>query len=163
VTNRKKKSSLGFMGIGWVFVIFPFLAGCAPSARYCGPSELRNGAVCYDGIDFGRSSDPLYRAGVRDGCETGKGYFRKNYRYSGTSEAYRQGWTKGRATCRPPGWIEDPAKRDTGMHHPDPTVSRADRHRREEERRRVIRAYPETRPHTTQHFDTDSPEILSYD
>ena len=77
------------------------LGGCAPSAMHCDPSSIRSGYVCYNGINFGKSDDPLYRAGVQDGCETGKGYFRKNYRYSGSSEAYRQGWTKGRTLCRP--------------------------------------------------------------
>jgi len=92
------------------------LTGCTSEPLPCAPGS---DTFCYQGIDFGKSTDPFYREGVRDGCRTGKGDFHKNYRLSGTSQAYRRGWDKGRTLCRPVGWSDSP----TYSYHPVPPHS----------------------------------------
>ncbi len=147
------------MGVAGVVLL---LSGCASTGRYCDPSDERNGAVCYDGINFGKNADPLYRSGVRDGCETGKGYYSKNYGQYRSSEAYRLGWDRGRTLCRPPGWNEETKKKprqtapSRDFYHPASLPH-------EEERRRVIRAFPETSPRVHHGASLDTPEVLSYD
>ncbi|WP_456430138.1 hypothetical protein [Nitratifractor sp.] len=77
------------------------LSGCTGSTgSLCTPTDRRSGSFCYDGINFGQNEDPLFRRGVRDGCETAKGYFRKAYSLSASSASYRRGWEAGRARCR---------------------------------------------------------------
>lgn len=95
------------------------LSGCGSGPRLCDARAYSSGHVCYRGLDFGVSSDPDYRAGVRDGCETGDGTFRKDYRLSRSSAAYRQGWDRGRTLCRPAGWSDTP----TYSYHPLPQNS----------------------------------------
>jgi hypothetical protein len=90
------------------------LSGCGSAPAPCRPGS---GSFCYQGIDFGANPDPLYRQGVRDGCQTGKGDFRKDYRLSGSSPTYRQGWDRGRTLCRPAGWSDSP----TYSYHPAPS------------------------------------------
>jgi len=92
------------------------LAGCASSAPHCTPSSVRKGYFCYGGINFGKVEDPLYKQGIRDGCQTGKGNFSKDYRLSRNSELYRQGWIRGRTLCRPGNWSDSP----TYSYHPLP-------------------------------------------
>jgi hypothetical protein len=96
--------------------ILLLMQGCAPSLPPCSPGSQRAGHLCYRGHDFGRVADPDFRRGVRDGCDTGSGTFRKNYRLSATSPSYREGWMKGRTLCRPADWSDDP----TYSYHPAP-------------------------------------------
>ncbi len=112
---KKTKWSL-WVAAGGIAVI---LGGCASSVP-CSPEAIRSGSFCYDGHDFGRNIDPDYRQGVRDGCETGKGYFRKDYALAHRSAEYIQGWIKGRTVCRPPGWSDSP----TYSYHPLPDSQR---------------------------------------
>ncbi|GEM_PF-1622930 len=93
------------------------MPGCGSSPVPCVPGVDNGGRFCYQGIDFGRADDPLYRQGIKDGCSTGKGYFRKDYSLSGTSPLYRAGWDKGRTLCRPEGWSDSP----TYSYHPIPS------------------------------------------
>ena len=144
------------------------ITGCASSATRCTPGAVRSGYFCYEGINFGKAEDPAYREGIRDGCRTGKGYFRKNYRLSGSSENYRKGWDKGRATCRPSDWSDSP----TYSYHPLPDNSQQSSSRNSETRylsaSERIRRYsadnsegidtPETPPRLK-----ETPEIISYE
>ena len=109
-----------FMTFSLLAVLGAGLAGCVSSPARCTASAGRSGYFCYEGINFGKINDPLYKEGVRDGCRTGKGYFRKNYRLSGNSESYRRGWDKGRAACRPSDWSDSP----TYSYHPLPDSNR---------------------------------------
>ncbi len=112
-----KRSIWGVLAAAWG--VAGILGGCASSLP-CGPEAVRSGTFCYSGHDFGRSTDPDYRQGVRDGCETGKGYFRKNYSLSRTSPRYTEGWMRGRTVCRPAGWSDNP----TYSYHPLPSSRR---------------------------------------
>ena len=102
-------------GLAVAWGIAGILGGCTSSLP-CGPDAMRSGTFCYGGYDFGRDPDPDYRQGVRDGCETGKGYFRKDYSLFRSSPKYAEGWLRGRTVCRPAGWSDDP----TYSYHPLP-------------------------------------------
>ena len=110
---------VNWRGLAVAWGIVGMLGGCTSSLP-CGPEAVRSGTFCYSGYDFGRNPDPDYRQGVRDGCETGKGYFRKDYSLSRTSPQYAEGWIRGRTVCRPAGWSDDP----TYSYHPLPSSRR---------------------------------------
>jgi len=57
------------------------------------------GYFCHKGHNFGRNVTPAYKKGVKDGCRTGEGYFRRDYTLSTSSADYRSGWDAGRAAC----------------------------------------------------------------
>jgi hypothetical protein len=133
------------------------MQGCAPSLPPCSPGSQRAGHFCVQGHDFGRVSDPDLRRGIRDGCETGSGNFRKNYRLSASSPAYREGWMRGRTLCRPANWSDDP----TYSYHPAP------RQRREETsgstpERPLYDVYQEQPAPSVKHRISDDPEVIRY-
>jgi hypothetical protein len=146
------------------------LAGCASSPAPCSPAAARQGIFCYSGINFGRIDDPLLKQGIRDGCRTGKGTFTKDYKLSGSSERYRQGWIKGRALCRPANWSDSP----TYSYHPLPDQSgsasaqrAATETRGLSARERMIRyAESEARDYTdsrsSSSAEDERPEMISY-
>ena len=81
--------------------ILLLLNGCVgTSVSKCSSTAPSRGYFCYQGYNFGKNLDSLYRQGVRDGCHTANGNFTKNYALSGSSESYLKGWGKGRATCK---------------------------------------------------------------
>ena len=84
------------------------LNGCTPSLGRCFPYMEKAGYFCYRSHNFGRNVSEAYKQGVRDGCRTGEGYFRRDYALSSTSADYREGWDKGRAFC--PLIVPDEAK-----------------------------------------------------
>jgi hypothetical protein len=132
------------------------LSGCGAGPAPCTPGAANSGRFCYLGIDFGRVSDPVYKEGIRDGCRTGKGEFRKNYRLSGSSEAYRRGWDKGRTLCRPADWSDDP----TYSYHPLPNRRNRQSRRSDENRylsasERIRRYAAESPREPTRVFDDD--------
>ena len=76
-----------------------FISGCAPSMGRCLPYMEKAGYFCYKGHNFGRNVSEAYKKGVRDGCRTGEGFFRRDYMLSSYSTEYRVGWDRGRAYC----------------------------------------------------------------
>ncbi len=76
------------------------LNSCVPSRGRCFPYMEKAGYFCYKSHNFGRNVTTEYKQGVRDGCTTGEGRFRRDYRLSSYSEEYRKGWDAGRAECR---------------------------------------------------------------
>jgi hypothetical protein len=58
------------------------------------------GYFCYKEYNFGEHRTAAYKKGVRDGCSTGEGRFRRDYGLSSGSMEYRQGWDAGRAHCK---------------------------------------------------------------
>ncbi len=76
------------------------LSGCVPSRGRCFPYMEKAGYFCYKEHNFGRNVSPAYKQGVKDGCRTGEGYFRRDYSLSARSEDYRKGWDAGRAECK---------------------------------------------------------------
>ena len=145
------------------------LAGCASSVSHCTPTSVRKGYFCYGGINFGKVEDPLYKKGIRDGCQTGKGNFSKDYHLSGSSESYREGWVRGRTLCRPGNWSDSP----TYSYHPLPDRRSTDSRPSTEEthalsaRERMIRyaeseAQSYTASTTTSTNDDEGPETVRY-
>jgi hypothetical protein len=118
------------MGLGVVTLLAALSTGCAPAPAPCGSSAASRGSFCYAGIDFGKVEDPLVRQGIRDGCRTGQGTFTKDYRLSGTSQAYRDGWVRGRTLCRPAQWSAAPTTSSHPLPRHDPSFSAAERRRR---------------------------------
>ncbi len=56
-------------------------------------------AFVYEGIYFGRDRSDLFVAGVKDGCETAKGYYRKSHELFRENGDYYDGWFMGRNKC----------------------------------------------------------------
>jgi len=161
-----KKTTWSLWVITWG--IAGILGGCASSVP-CGPEAIRSGTFCYEGHDFGRNTDPDYRQGVRDGCQTGKGYFRKDYARAHRSAEYTQGWIKGRTLCRPAGWSDSP----TYSYHPLPASRRnsstdARNKTRQQTQtpsddlsRQPILVFPEDSGSST-HRELETPEVIRY-
>jgi hypothetical protein len=165
------KRSSSFKNTLLIGLLGPFiigLAGCASSASRCTPDSVRRGYFCYGGINFGKVEDPLYKQGIRDGCRTGKGDFSKDYRLSGSSELYRQGWTRGRTLCRPGNWSDSP----TYSYHPLPDRNSAnsrssvsERHDLNARERMIRYAESEAQSYTgstASSADDDRPETVRY-
>ncbi len=76
------------------------LSGCIPSGGRCFPYMKNAGYFCYREHNFGRNVSDDFKQGVRDGCTTAEGRFRRNYSRSAASADYRTGWEAGRAQCR---------------------------------------------------------------
>jgi hypothetical protein len=76
-----------------------FSACTTPTSR-CSESASTQGYFCYQGYNFGKRLSGEYKLGVKHGCTTAQGHFVKQYTLSGTSESYKNGWEKGRATCK---------------------------------------------------------------
>jgi hypothetical protein len=134
---RRSVSPPHFLRAGGIAALLAlFATGCTSTPVPCSPSAIALGEFCYAGIDFGRVDDPLRRRGIRDGCRTGRGFFTKEYRLSGSSRAYREGWVRGRTLCRPEHWSDGP----TTSYHPLPGGENAHSTRNERTQSRGLSA-----------------------
>ncbi|ADV46772.1 hypothetical protein [Nitratifractor salsuginis] len=140
-----------------IATLLPLIQGCAPSLPPCSPGSQRAGHLCVQGHDFGRVDDPALRQGIRDGCKTGSGTFRKDYRLSASSPNYRAGWIKGRTVCRPQHWSDDP----TYSYHPVPRQRRKSSTIRTPDRPLFDESQERSTPQLRQHI-TDDPEVIRY-
>jgi len=75
------------------------LAGCSNNSNAT-PSTCQDGMYCYKSINFGKSEGADFEQGVRDGCTTAEGDFRKDYSKSSSSKTYVDGWMLGRSKCK---------------------------------------------------------------
>jgi len=91
--RKKVKISLFFTLSAFAIV------GCSNnnnlSVENCG-----EGNYCYKNINFGPTQGSEYEKGIRDGCTTGEGDFRKDYSLSSSSKSYFDGWILGRSKCK---------------------------------------------------------------
>ena len=71
------------------------LTGCAPKEV---PST--KGGFYYHNIYFGANLKPLYKMGIKDGCETARGNYRKSHKLFQEDDFYSVGWYLGRNKCR---------------------------------------------------------------
>ena len=84
----------------FVIVMFALLlAGCASTHTRSAQLEYLGGYT-YSGITFGKNLSQLYKRGVRDGCQTAKGYYTKSHRLFNDEVDYYRGWFAGRRRCR---------------------------------------------------------------
>ena len=72
-----------------------FLAACRSQTLSTNEKGYR-----YRGIYFGIHPTPLFRKGIRDGCETARGDYRKFHHLFNNSIDYNSGWFLGRNRCR---------------------------------------------------------------
>ena len=68
----------------------------------CTPKELpvSEGGYYQSGIYFGDSFSKGYKRGIRDGCTTAQGDYRKSHRLFKNDADYNDGWFLGRNRCR---------------------------------------------------------------
>jgi len=89
-----------FLALSTLTAVAFSLSGCIPSGGRCFPYMQKAGYFCYKAHNFGKDVSENYRQGVKDGCSTGEGRFRRNYHLSGISSDYKKGWDDGRAFCK---------------------------------------------------------------
>ncbi len=82
-----------------VLVCSSFFVGCS-SRSSASPNSCQKGMYCYKNINFGKSRGYSYEKGIRDGCKTANGFFRKDYALSNRNKEYFDGWILGRSKCR---------------------------------------------------------------
>jgi len=68
----------------------------------CGSAKIteKEGGYYHSAIYFGQNLAPLYKKGVRDGCTTSKGDYKKSHVLFKNSSEYNDGWFMGRNKCR---------------------------------------------------------------
>ena len=68
----------------------------------CTPNEVpvNEGGFYYSGIYFGSHFPDAYKKGIRDGCTTAKGKYKKSHWFFNNKKDYVDGWFLGRNECR---------------------------------------------------------------
>ncbi len=69
----------------------------------CSPNEvpISKGGYYHSGIYFGSGFPDIYKKGIRDGCTTAKGNYKKSHWLFQNKKDYVDGWFLGRNRCRP--------------------------------------------------------------
>ena len=95
-----------------------FLASSALLFTACGKGTPHvpesKGGFYYSGIYFGKNFSETLKEGVRDGCETSKGHYKKKHEFFNSDTDYNTGWFLGRSRCIPLFKVEEddkPAKK----------------------------------------------------
>jgi len=87
---HKKFISLLFMGCTSFYII-----GCGEKSH----SSVKDGYY-HNGIYFGKNFPGTYKRGIRDGCTTAKGTYKKSHKLFNNDQHYNDGWFLGRNRCR---------------------------------------------------------------
>jgi len=68
----------------------------------CSPNELpvSEGGYYHSGIYFGSKFPDAYKKGIRDGCTTSKGNYKKSHWFFQNKKEYADGWFLGRNRCK---------------------------------------------------------------
>ncbi len=68
----------------------------------CSPKELpvNEGGYTHSGIYFGSNFPDVYKKGIRDGCMTSKGNYKKSHWLFQNKKDYADGWFLGRNRCK---------------------------------------------------------------
>jgi len=68
----------------------------------CMPNEVpvEDGGYYHSGIYFGAHFPDIYKKGIRDGCTTAKGKYKKSHWLFNNKKEYVDGWFLGRNKCR---------------------------------------------------------------
>ena len=72
-----------------------FIASCGD--KKLSPSQ---GGYKYKGVYFGSHFTKHYKEGIRDGCDTARGLYKKGHWLFKNSNDYNNGWFFGRNKCR---------------------------------------------------------------
>jgi len=83
-------------------VYFILLSAIVPLITACTPHTIppEEGGYYYHGIYFGAHLTPMYKKGIRDGCKTAKGFYKKSHYLFNNNNHYYNGWFLGRSKCR---------------------------------------------------------------
>jgi hypothetical protein len=57
-------------------------------------------AYYYNGVYFGKNLTKKYKKGIKDGCTTAKGKYKKSHRLFRKNKDYEEGWFLGRNKCK---------------------------------------------------------------
>jgi hypothetical protein len=76
-----------------------FFTGCGEAPNLDGIATS-SGDFVYRNHNFGSNRDTEYRKGVKDGCHTSDGDYRKNHALFNAENGYRVGWEHGRMHCK---------------------------------------------------------------
>jgi len=76
-----------------------FFTGCGKAPNLDGVSAS-SGDFVYRNHNFGSNRDTEYRKGVKDGCHTSDGDYKKNHALFDAENDYRAGWEHGRMHCK---------------------------------------------------------------
>ena len=72
-----------------------YLTGCSPEKIPVGKGEYY-----HSDIYFGKNFSVHYQDGIRDGCTTAKGEYKKSHTLFNNDKDYNDGWFMGRNRCR---------------------------------------------------------------
>lgn len=72
-----------------------FFTACAPNRV-----PVSEGGYYHSGIYFGTNLSPNYQKGIKNGCTTAKGNYKKSHFLFKNNNDYHQGWFLGRNKCR---------------------------------------------------------------
>jgi len=73
--------------------------------------SVEEGGFYQGSIYFGSNFSKEYKKGIRDGCTTAKGDYRKSHSLFRTNEDYHNGWFLGRSRCKNLLVVEDDTKK----------------------------------------------------
>ena len=76
-----------------------FFTGCGEVPNLDGVSAS-TGDFVYRNHNFGSNRDTEYRKGVKDGCHTSDGDYKKNHALFNAENDYHVGWEHGRMHCK---------------------------------------------------------------
>jgi len=83
-----------------------YLTGCGDKTV----SVTKDGYY-YSGIYFGKNFPKTYKQGIRDGCTTAKGIYKKSHKLFNNDQYYNDGWFLGRNRCKHLLVIEEDVKK----------------------------------------------------
>jgi hypothetical protein len=68
----------------------------------CTPNQVpaSKGGYYHSGVYFGTNFPANYKKGIRDGCTTAKGTYKKSHWLFNNSNDYNSGWFLGRNRCK---------------------------------------------------------------
>jgi hypothetical protein len=68
----------------------------------CSPSKVTvsEGGFYHSDIYFGKNFSSSYKKGIKDGCTTSKGNYKKSHTLFNNNSDYNNGWFLGRSRCR---------------------------------------------------------------
>ena len=115
INKRKKMKLTKHIGVSALITATFTFTGCTQDQENLAATAAVVGAVAvvasnsdgshtdnyyHRGHDYGEERNYNYRAGVRDGCDSGRGrWIRDNYRYNHDYN-YKDGWKAGHRRCR---------------------------------------------------------------
>lgn len=94
----KKKTILIFLIASVLF----YITGCNSKK-----TAEKNGGYYYSGVYFGKYISPNHQQGIKDGCTTAKGTYKKSHTLFNNDQNYNDGWFIGRNKCKHLLVIED--------------------------------------------------------